>query len=119
LEVISEAMPEPVYSIVFDRSEALKAYPQIGKSDLVLGVLASIPPEADWEGCLVYEGRSPMEETRTVCIGIRGVGADEVQERLVEGFELKGIPILQVYEGGPEVREVYARAEGQTWKGAE
>jgi hypothetical protein len=108
-------MSESLYSLVFDRSEALKAYPQIGKVDLVLGVLASITPKPEWEGCIVYEGSSPMEETRTVCLGIQGNMADRIQERLVEGFELKGIPILQVYEGGPEVRQVYARAEGQTW----
>ena len=108
-------MAESVYSLVFDRSEALKAYPQIGKLDLVLGVLASIPPEPGWEGCVVYEGSSPMEETRTVCIGIQGGMADQIQERLVEGFELKGIPVLQVYEGGPEIRQVYAKASGTTW----
>lgn len=114
-EVWTTAMSEPVYSLVFDRSEALKSYPQIGKYELVLGILASIPPEPKWEGCLVYEGRTPMEETRTVCIGIQGPMADKIQERLVEGFEQKGIPILQVYEGGPEVQQVYARTEGGKW----
>jgi len=108
-------MTEAVYSLVFDRQEALKSYPQTGKYDLVLGILASIQPRADWEGCVVYEGVSPLGEFRTVCIGIRGNNADKVQERLVEGLEQKGVPVLQVYEGGPDVRELVARVEDEIW----
>jgi len=108
-------MTENVYSLVFDRQEALKSYPQTGKYDLVLGILASIPPKAGWEGCVVYEGVSPLEESRTVCIGIRGDNADKVQESLVEAFEQKGVPVLQVYEGGPDVRELVAKVEDETW----
>ena len=108
-------MSGTVYSFVFDRSEALKVYPQIGKSDLVLGILASIPPQVDWEGCIVYEGMSPMDEPRTACVAVQGNGAAEIQQKLVESFERKGIPIIQVYEGGPEVRQMYAKAVGQAW----
>ena len=108
-------MSEPIFSFVFDRKKALLAYPKTGKYDLVLGILASIQPEAGWEGCVVYDGLSPMEEPRTACIGVRGAAADRVQERLVEGFEQKGVDILQVYEGGPDVREMFATVEGGTW----
>jgi hypothetical protein len=117
-EVVISTMTETVYSLVFDRQEALKAYPQTGKYDLVLGILASIQPKVEWEGCVVYEGESPLGEFKTVCIGIEGENADKVQERLVEGFEQKGVPVLQVYEGGPEVRELIARVKGETWSTA-
>ena len=108
-------MCESVYSFVFDRREALKLYPRTGKLGLVLAILASIPPEAEWEGCTIYEGISPLEQASTVCIGVRGAEADRVQERLVGAFEQKGVPVLQVYEGGPKVRELLARAGGNTW----
>jgi len=108
-------MSESVYSFVFDRQKALLAYPKTGKYDLVLGILASIQPEAEWEGCIVYDGISPLEEPRTACIAVRGTAADKVQESLVEGFEQKGVPILQVYEGGPDVREMFATVESGTW----
>ena len=111
-------MSKPVYSFVFDRGEALKAFPQTGKYDLILGVLASMPPEEEWEGCVVYEGASPMQELQTVCIGIEGGRADEVQEKLVEGFEQRGVPVLQVYEGGPEVQEIFAKVENKSWVAA-
>jgi hypothetical protein len=108
-------MSEAVYSFVFDRQKALLTYPKTGKYDLVLGILASIQPETGWEGCIVYDGISPMEEPKTACIGVRGAAADRVQESLVEGFERKGVRILQVYEGGPEIRELFAKVENGTW----
>jgi hypothetical protein len=78
-------------------------------------ILATVTPEAQWEGCLVYEGVTPLEEVRTVCIGIQGPDADKVQERLVEAFEKQGVPVLQIYEGGPEVSERIAVVSGQKW----
>jgi hypothetical protein len=38
-----------------------------------------------------------------------------VQERLVEIMENLNIPVLAVYEGGPEEREMIARAEPLAW----
>ena len=35
-----------------------------------------------------------------------------MQIKLIEGFEKFGVPILEVYEGGPEVRERIAKASG-------
>ena len=109
---------EPVYSFVFDRQSAAVAFAQTGKYDLVLGLLATLPPEPEWEGCLVYEGMTPLQEVRTVCIGMRGNAADQVQERLVEAFESRGVQIIEVYEGGPEVREPIAKVTDGTWKTA-
>jgi hypothetical protein len=109
-------MSEETYSFVFDRQAANEVFKQIGKRELVLAVIATLIPETHWNGCLVYEGETPLEEIKTVCIGIQGPAADEVQERLVEKFEKAGVPILQVYEGGPEVREPMARAEEGKWK---
>ena len=108
-------MSEATYSFVFDRQASNEAFKQVGKRELMLAILATVLPEAQWEGCLVYEGETPLEEVRTVCIGIQGPAADKVQERLVEAFEKQGVPVLQIYDGGPEVRERIAVVSGQKW----
>lgn len=108
-------MAETAYSFVFDRKAAGEVFKQVGKREIVLAVLATIPPDPAWDGCLVYEGETPLGEVKTVCVGTRGSKADKVQERLVEGFEKLGIPILQVYEGGPEVKEPIAKAVEGKW----
>jgi hypothetical protein len=106
------------YSFVLDRQVAGDVFPKVGKREIVLAILASITPLPHWNGCLVYEGPTPLEQMKTLCLGTRGPGADEVQERLIEGFEKVGVPVIQVYEGGPEVRESIARASGEKWVAA-
>jgi hypothetical protein len=108
-------MSEPTYSFVFDRQKSNEAFKQVGKRELMLAILATVTPEPSWEGCLVYEGETPMEEVRTVCIGIQGPAAAEVQERLVMAFEKQNVPVLQVYEGGPEIRERFAVVSDGKW----
>jgi hypothetical protein len=108
-------MSDAIYSFVFDLDSVEQVFRQVGVRNLVLAVLAGIVPEEAWEGCLVYEGESPIEEGRTACLGQRGAAADTVQQRLVEAFERLGIKVLQVYEGGPEVREPIAKASGGAW----
>lgn len=108
-------MSEPTYSFVFDRQVGGDVFKKVGKTEMVLAILATITPEPDWGGCLVYEGETPLDQVKTVCVGTQGPHADVVQEKLIEGFEKFGVPILQVYEGGPEVRERIAKAEGDRW----
>lgn len=108
-------MSETTYSFVFDRQAANEAFKQVGKRKLIFAILATVKPEAPWEGCLVYEGETPLEEVRTVCIGTQGPSAEEVQMRLVEAFEKQNVPVLQVYEGGPEVRERIAVVSDRKW----
>ncbi len=108
-------MSDDTYSFVYDRPSANAAFKQIGKREVALAILATITPEPSWEGCLVYEGPTPLEEVATVCIGTRGPGADQVQEKLITAFEKAGVTVLEVYEGGPEVREPLGRAQGQQW----
>ena len=111
-------MSEDTYSFVIDRVSANEVFRQVGKRELLLAVLATLPPEAHWDGCLIYEGESPLGEVSTVCIGTRGPCAAEVQERLIEALERQRVRILEVYEGGPEVRESIACAEGGQWTSA-
>jgi hypothetical protein len=107
-------MSDQIYSFVCDRKSADTAFPGIAVRDLVLSLLAGIPPEAGWEGCLVYEGDSPLEKD-TVCIGTSGPGADDLQLRLLDGLERQGVVIVEVFEGGPEPKWPIARAGGGRW----
>ncbi|HUU01889.1 MAG TPA: hypothetical protein VM425_10635 [Myxococcota bacterium] len=109
-------MEENIYSFVYDAKAAEKEFAKIGMHRLVLAMLSGVRPEADFDGCLVYEGMSPQDVENTVCIGTRGPGAGRVQEKLIEAFENKSVPVLQVFEGGPEVRQAIAKAAGGEWK---
>jgi hypothetical protein len=107
-------MGETTYSFVYDRRTADAAFHGIATRELALSVLAGIPPKAEWEGCLVYQGTSPIDGS-TVCLATRGSGADEVQLHLLDAFESNGIRILEVYEGGPEVGQAIAAARDGRW----
>ena len=75
-------------------------------------------PLSDPENTLIFPfrtGDTPLDPARTRCIATRGPGAAEVQERLVEIMESLNIPVLAVYEGGPEERQMIARAKPPTW----
>ena len=107
-------MPEPLYSLVYDAQMAAQAFPGRAKRNLVLALLAGLRPQPSWEGCVVYEGESP-DRDQTVCIATRGPAADQVQEALIEALERQAIGVIQVYEGGPEQRELYATVRGGEW----
>jgi len=102
------------YSFVYDRITADAAFHGIGTHRFVLSMLAGLPPEVEWEGCLVYEGESPLDSPG-VCIALRGQGSNSLQLRLVEAIERQGIYVQKVYEGGPEVRTPIATAHQGQW----
>ena len=108
-------MSERVYSIVFDKRRADKELTPIGVDRMVMALLARQPPEAAWDGCLIFEGETPDDSATTRCVAMTGPCADQVQQRLVETMESLNIPVLGVYEGGPEMRLKIARVEGDTW----
>jgi hypothetical protein len=108
-------MIDDAFSFVFDREGARAALPRVGTEGLVVAALARIPPADGWEGCIVYTGETPLDPAATACVGTRGPGADEVQVSLVEQFEALQIPVLAVYEGGPEQLKEIARAEEGRW----
>lgn len=107
-------MTETTYSFVYDRRTADEAFHGIATRELALSVLAGAPPRADWDGCLVHQGTSPIDGPN-VCLAARGPGADEVQLHLLEAFEHYGIRILEVYEGGPDVGQAIAAARDGRW----
>lgn len=107
-------MSDSLYSFVFDAQAASQAFPGRAKRDLVLALLAGLRPTPAWEGCTVFEGDSPLGD-QTVCIATRGPGADQVQQGLIEALERQCIDVLQVYEGGPEQRELYATVRAGVW----
>jgi len=109
---------DATFSFVFDRPRALAAFPGVNVDQVMVAILARIPPPAAWEGCLVYTGATPLDPNTTVCVGTRGPGADEAQQRLVEQFEELDIPVLAVYEGGPEQEAALARADEGRWSEA-
>jgi hypothetical protein len=103
------------FSFVYDRAAAAAVFQEVGTQGLVLAILARVPPNPAWEGCLVYKGAAPDDSARMVCIAMRGPGAIEVQERLVETFERAGIPVPAIYEGGPEPQLELARVVDGRW----
>jgi hypothetical protein len=107
-------MTDTTYSFVYDRPSADAAFHGIAARELALSILAGLPPEPGWEGCLVYQGASPLEGA-TVCIATRGPGADALQLRLIEALERQNVWVLQVYEGGPEITQAIAVARDQVW----
>ena len=106
---------ETTYSFVYDRADAAQVFQEIGTQGLVLAILARLPPEPDWEGCLVFKGAAPDNSARMVCIGMRGPSAVNVQERIVETFEAIGIPVPTIYEGGPEPQLELAKVTNGKW----
>jgi hypothetical protein len=107
-------MLDATYSFVYDRAAADAAFHGIAPRELALSLLAGLPPPPAWEGCLVYQGPSPLAAA-TVCLATRGPGADEVQLRLLEAFERQGLAVLEVYEGGPEPSQGIAVARNGRW----
>jgi hypothetical protein len=107
-------MSDTTYSFVYDRASADSAFHGIAVRELMLSILAAIPPETTWDGCTVYRGPSPLDEA-TVCLATQGAAAGELQLRLIEALEQHGVRILQVYEGGPEITEPIASARDGKW----
>ena len=106
---------ESAYSFVYDRADASRVFQEIGTRDLVLAILARIPAEPEWEGCLVYKGDAPDSSARMVCIAMRGPKAIGVQEKIVSAFEATGIPVPTIYEGGPEPQLEIAKVVNGKW----
>ncbi len=106
---------KPVYSFLIDRAAAQTVFQEVSVRDMVMAVLATVPPMPAWNGCLVYEGPAPEEESDTACIATAGGASDDVQEVLVGAFERLGVTVPKVYEGGPDVREAIARVRDGSW----
>jgi hypothetical protein len=106
---------ESVYSFVFDKLRADAEISAVPLRALVLALLARLPFFNDTATTEIYTGDTPLDPGETRCVAMRGPGADEVQERLVEILEDLNVPVLSVYEGGPEERELIARATPPTW----
>jgi hypothetical protein len=108
-------MSDPVYSIVFDKRQADEELTPLSVDRMVLALLARRPPKAEWNDCLVYEGETPSDASTTKCVAMTGPHADQVQERLVETMESLNIPVLGVYDGGPDVRIKITRVWDGAW----
>jgi hypothetical protein len=106
---------QPTFSFVYDRAAAAQVFQEIGTQGLLLAILARVPAQPAWEGCLVYKGEAPDNSARMVCIAMRGPAAIDVQEKIVEAFEATGIPIPTIYEGGPEPQLEIARVVDGRW----
>lgn len=104
-----------VFSFVFDLRGALGVFPAVSVEGLLLAVLARVPPAAGWEDCVVYTGTTPLDPEATACVVTRGPGAREAQLRLAQEFETLKIPVLALYESGPEEPEQVARAVQGRW----
>lgn len=108
-------MGDATYSFAFDQQAVVAAFRGVAPRELTLALVAAMTPDPAWEGCQVGLGESPLGPG-TVCITTLGPFAGELQLRLVESFERHGVPILQVYEGGPEAFTVLATVRGGSWR---
>jgi len=111
-------MSDDLFSFAVDGPSAAAAFPRVQSQHLILAALAQIEPDPAWEGCLVYEGESPLDTPPGFSVATLGPGADAVQERLVEAFERLGVRIVQIFEGGPAERTRIARVRGGVWSTA-
>lgn len=107
-------MSESTYSFVFDHRSADAAFHGIAPRELTLSILATLAPEEGWEGCLVYQGPSPLGDEST-CLATSGPAAGDVQLRMIEAFESLSVRVLQVYEGGPDVVSSIAIVRNGAW----
>jgi hypothetical protein len=108
-------MTDGVFSFVFDLRGALGVFPGVSVEGLLMAVLARVSPAPQWEDCVVYTGMTPLDPEATACVATWGPGAQEAQLRLAQEFETLKIPVLAVYESGPEEREQVARAVQGRW----
>ncbi len=106
---------ESLFSFVFDRRAAGRVLTPLPVRDLVMALLVRRAPEASWEGTEVYTGDSPLDPQTTCCLATRGQAAEAVQLRLLETMEELGIPVLEVYEGGPAPTELLAVVRDGRW----
>ena len=107
-------MADVTYSFAFDQQAVVAAFRGVAPRELTLALVAAMTPDPAWEGCQVGLGESPLGPG-TVCVATRGPCASELQLRLVESFERQGVPILQVYEGGPRAVNVLATVRNGSW----
>jgi len=108
-------MIDPVFSFVLDRSEIARSFRGVAPRELLLALLAGIPPQDEWDGCEVGLCPSPLDPTSTVCIVTRGPGAEEAQVGLLAALEHQEMAVRRVYEGGPEKTDLVARAGNGKW----
>ncbi len=108
-------MSDEVFSFVFDRRNARTVFPGVSVDGFLMAVLAKVPPAAEWDGCVVYVGATPLDPEATVCVVTRGPGADQAQLCLVAQLEALEVPVLALYEGGPEQLVQLARAAEGRW----
>jgi len=103
-------------SLVFDQISAAQAFPGVSIDKLVMALLATLHPEPDWEGGLLYSCPSPLDRENSACLVTRGPAAEVIQERLVGAMEKHGIVVIELFEGGPEPVSVIARVAQGRWQ---
>jgi hypothetical protein len=102
-------------SLSFSIDDARAAFRGIEVGDLLLALLARLPPPPHWEGCLVYRSESAPDSVR---IGFVGPGAGEVRQQLAQGLEGVGVPVLALETHAEAVvLTAVARVRAGRWDG--
>ena len=105
--------PQDHCTLSFSTTQANKVFPGSGVDSLVLAFLAGIPPQPDWEGCLVFVAGSRPDQVR---LGLRGPAALAVRDHLVDSFARVGLDVLPGEEDDELVVEApIARVEDGAW----
>jgi hypothetical protein len=103
----------PECSFSFSTAQANKVFPNSHVDSLVLALLAGIPPQPGWEGCLVFQAGSQPSDVR---VGLRGPAALAIRDCLVDSITRIGIDLLPQEDDDELAMEApIARIEGGAW----
>lgn len=93
-------MSDATYNFVYDRASADTALHGIAARELVLSILATMPPESSRGGCIIYRGSNPIDETN-ICLATQCPAAHMVQLRLIEASSGKVSAFSRCMREGP------------------
>jgi hypothetical protein len=78
--------------LIFELDAARNVFHGVAPARLVLAILATIKPPAEWTGCRVLL-EATNEAAGEACVRAAGPGASEVRTGLAEAFRRAGIPV--------------------------
>jgi len=102
------------FSFVLDAARVV--FRGVEPRQLVLALLATIEPAAEWNGCQVFLDPSCEGDGGTACVEVRGHAAASVCGRLAAAFRNSGIPVRDTVSVlSPAAAEAVAEVRDGCW----